>query len=368
MIPCLIRSFRSSCVNFKPKSFYDVLGVAKTATETEIKQAYFSLAKQYHPDLNKSSDSAKMFNEINTAYETLIDKSKRAEYDNSPSSPSFNPAFDNIFKRKSSAFKDFSDIFQEFSSEKEKRSLKGEDVVISLDISLEESVQGVQKEVNYEKFAICSTCKAQTGKLTKCTYCNGAGYLNSEKSKQFCLVCLGAGVHYRSNCVPCEGLGVQVLRASESINVPAGVDSGQTLRVSGKGSQGTQMNGDLLVSIKIKQSDLFKRDGLDILSTVNISLSAAVLGSKVDVETLYGTVQLDVPSGTSNGDKKKIVGMGVPQLPPYQSKKGDHVVSFKIKLPRSLNSKEKELFRTLAKEEGDLTADDPPMKFKANLK
>ena len=368
MIPCVIRSFRSSCVSLKAKSFYEVLGVPKTATESDIKQAYFSLAKQYHPDLNKSSDSAKIFNDVNTAYETLIDKSKRANYDNPPHSPSFNQAFDSMFKKPSSSFKDFSDIFQDFSSEKEKRVLKGEDVVVSLEISLEESVQGVQKEVKYEKFAICSTCKAQTGKLTKCGYCNGAGFVASDKSKQFCLVCLGVGVHYKSTCMPCSGQGVQVLKSSEQVSVPAGVDSGQTLRMTAKGSQGTQSNGDLLVCIKIKPNDLFKREGFDVLSTVSISLAKAVLGSKVDVQTLYGTVQLEVPPGTSNGDKRKIPGMGAPQLAPYQSKKGDHVVSFKIKLPKSLNSKEKELFRALAKEEGELTSDDPPMKFKANLK
>jgi molecular chaperone DnaJ len=366
MISGLLRFFKNSSVSWKTRSFYEILGISNTASDSEIKKAYFSLAKQYHPDLNKSSDSSKLFSEINTAYETLIDKAKRSEYDNSFNSTSSNSIFETFFKNKSSSYKDFDSIFQELSPEEIKT--KGEDVSLALEISFHESIQGVQKIVNFEKKNICKSCKGLQGKLTKCQKCRGTGFIFTEKSQEKCFTCSGNGFHRNSTCSPCQGQGFEVVSSQETVSIPAGVDSGQALRISSKGNQGSLSTGDLVITVMVKQHPSFKREGQDIHSSVTLSLSQALLGTTLKIETPSGPQSLEIPPGTCSGDKKKISGQGAPQLPPHQSKKGDLVFTFKVKLPRNLSSKEREIFKALAKEEGELTADDPPLKFKVNLK
>jgi molecular chaperone DnaJ len=365
------RAFRASSLLFSKKDYYSILGVPRSSSEQEIKKAYFSLAKKYHPDINKEPDAKERFSEISTAYETLGSPEKRKKYDTtgmtgdeqdqSKSSDfeknDFNP-FD-IY----SNFQNFQETFTEdfFKSRKQKANYKGEEISLVLELSFLESVKGVQKTLSFERRDLCSTChgtKVKPGTSpSKCLNCGGRGVVLIQKGplslQTSCSKCKGTGTIIKSFCVPCKGTGLGYSQVSEMITIPAGVAEGQSLRITNKGhcSETGGPQGDLLLKIQVIPHKTFKRSGQDILSEVFISVTQAVLGGVLYVETLNGSSKITVDSGTNSGEQKKIVGFGVPYLPPNQNKRGDHFVTLRIQIPRSLSEKERKIFEQLALED-----------------
>lgn len=329
------------------KDFYSVLGVAKNAADSEIKKAYFELAKNFHPDVNKDSGASEKFAQVNEAYEVLGDSNKRKAYD----------------------AVEFGGVVNEFAADEFwNGNMKGDNASVSIEISFMEAAKETEKNVEFERKSVCQGCKGSKGGQKLCQVCKGSGYKSFLGIEVPCSVCKGSGHSTEHHCELCLDLGYSAYTTTESIKIPAGINSGQTLRISNKGHQGLQSSGDLLITVLLKPHQTYKREGQNIQSTVNISLCQAVLGDTIPVDTLYGKVDVKVQPGTSSGDIFKIPNHGFQFLPPEDRKKGEHVVSFKVKLPKNMGLKEKGLYLQLAKEEGELTADQPPMKFKANIK
>lgn len=372
----LFRRFRSSRILNAKKDFYSVLGVTKSSTDSEIKKAYFALAKKYHPDVNKDPKAKEIFSEINTAYETLSDANKKTTYDmtgmtgddqdqakNSGFDPSdfsgFNPFGGSNGVNFQDIFSNFSDFFSSHSEES--TSFKGEDIMISLEISFLDAVKGKQTSVSVGRKIQCGACKGSkidpNSVGSSCSTCNGRGAVFMQKGilsvQTTCPKCKGAGKVNISACGVCKGAGSSYSTSTETVNVPAGVNDGQTLRMASKGhkSSGTGPQGDLLIQVKVTPHPKFLRNGQDILSDAYINISTAALGGTVEVETLEGTVKVTVEPGTNSGESKKIQGKGIQYLPPNQHKKGDHIVTFKVKVPKALTPDQKKLYEELAKEE-----------------
>lgn len=331
------------------KDFYSVLGVEKNAAESEIKKAYFELAKNYHPDVNKDPGASEKFARVNEAYEVLGDLNRRKAYD----------AVE--FGERNSEFVQDEDWMRA-------GNLKGEDASVTIEISFLDVVREIEKSVEFERKSVCNGCKGSKAGQNSCKTCKGSGYKTVLGVQLPCSSCKGSGSSSKRHCDLCQDLGYSSYTTTESIKIPAGINSGQTLRISNKGHQGLQSPGDLIVTIQLKPHPTFKREGQNVHSTVNISLCQAVLGDTLQIDTIYGKANLKVNPGTSSGELCKIPNHGFQYLPPEDKKKGEHVVSFKVKLPKNMGLREKGLYLQLAKEEGDLTADQPPMKFKANIK
>lgn len=399
MFCSLLRGFRSSKLLRAKKDFYSVLGVSRSASEQEVKKAYFSLAKQFHPDVNKDPNAKNKFAEINTAYETLSDSEKKKTYDATGmtgdeqdqaknagfDADSFGGGFNPFggFSSGGGGFNNFQDIFSEFeeffgNGRKEKVNYKGEDITLSLEIPFLDAVKGSQKKVTIERKGVCSTCKGSKVKPgtspSKCTNCGGRGVVFFQRGpmsiQTVCTKCKGTGTIIKSYCTPCKGVGYAYAEHQETVNVPAGVNNGQSLRMANKGhqSEGNGPQGDLLIKIHVAPHPVFKREGQDIHSDVDVTVAQAALGSLIEVETLYGGAKVNVEPGTNSGDQKKIPTQGIPFLPPNQNKKGDHIVTFKVRIPKNLTEKQKKLYQELAADEGLETSESIFSKIKTFYK
>jgi len=370
------------------KDYYSILGVPKNASETDIKKAYFNLAKQYHPDVNKSPDAKAKFAEINNAYETIGTPDKRKTYDATgmtgdeqdqakqagfgdfggfggfnPFGSGFGGGGGNPFGG-AQGFSSFEDIFSEFEGlfggKKSQKSARGEDIVVGMEISFLEAVQGASKPLTVTKNTTCGTCKGKKIKPgsspSTCTNCGGKGHVHFQRGPMSiqvaCQKCGGSGSIIKEYCATCRGSGITASKVTETVNIPAGVNSGHTLRMAGKGSSSESggQAGDILIKVTIKDHPIFQRDGYDIISQVPISISQAALGSSVEVETLHGKVQVKVDPGTNTGDIHKILNHGVPHLPPHSNQKGSHIVKFVLKIPKKLTERQRQLFEMLAHE------------------
>jgi len=393
MITKFNRAFRNSGRLLAKKDYYKILGLTQTASDSDIKKAYFNLAKKYHPDVNKSPDAKEKFAEINSAYETLGDPQKRKSYDatgmtgeeqDQYRSQGFGP-FDFGFNPfggfssggfpsggfssggfSSGGFPNFQDIFSEFEDlfgmgRKEQKSFKGEDISLSVEIPFADAVHGASKEVLVQKKTKCSTCNGNRVRPgtspVKCTDCGGRGKIFFERGPMSiqaqCQRCEGTGTIIKEYCSKCRGSGFESSKVKENVKIPAGVDTGQTLRMANKGhvSDGRGPPGDLFLKIKVKEDPLFKREGYDIVSEVSLSISQAALGGTVSVETLYGRVKLLVEPGTNSGDSKKLEKYGITHLPPNQHLRGNHIVKFKVVIPKHLSPRQLEIFKILQEEE-----------------
>ena len=393
MLCRLLRGFRCSGILLAKKDFYSVLGVSRSASEQEIKKAFYSLAKQYHPDVNKDPSAKGKFAEINTAYETLSDPDKKRNYDatgvtgdqqdqaknagfdadpfrgtggGAGAGDGFNP-FGGFSSGGGAGFGNFQDIFSEFeelfgTGNREKVKFKGEDISITLEISFIEAVKGTQKRIAIERKEVCSTCKGTKVKPgtspSKCVQCGGRGVVFFQQGpmsiQTICTKCKGAGMVITSYCTPCKGAGYVYSEQYETVSVPAGVTNGQSLRMANKGHEpeGRGPQGDLLIKIQIAAHPVFRREAQDIHSDVNISAAQAALGSVVEVETLDGPVKVNIEAGTNSGEQKKLIDRGIPHLPPNQKRKGDHVITFRVKIPKNLTETQRKLYQELAEEEG----------------
>lgn len=348
------------------RDYYEVLGVSKDASQDEIKSSFRKLAKQYHPDINKSPDAPEKFKEAQEAYAVLSDESKRKQYDqfgfnafNNNGGPSGASGFD------FSGF-DFSDIFGDIfgggfgfggsQGTRTNRPSKGRDTLLNINLTFEEAVFGCKKDINLNTVEKCEECNGHGGfEEEKCSTCHGLGQVTREQRTMFgafmtksaCPDCDGKGVTYRKKCSACRGAGKVKVNKTIEVKIPAGVNTGNQLRVAGKGEAGINggPNGDVYIEFNVKEHEIYERDDLDIYLDLPITVPEAVLGCKKEVPTLYGSVTLTIPSGSDTGDKLKLRDKGVSD--PNSYKKGDMFVTINIVTPKKLSRDQKKLYEEL---------------------
>ena len=346
------------------RDYYEVLGVDKNVSEAEIKSAFRKLAKKYHPDVSKEPDAAEKFKEAQEAYAVLSDANKRRQYDQFGHS-----AFDQMGGAGASGFDfsdfDFSDIFGDifgsgfgFGGRSSNRSRRGNDTLVRIDLTFEEAVFGCKKDVKIDTMVECDSCNGKGGHGEKtCQTCHGSGQVTSEQRTIFgsfatrstCQTCHGKGVTYDTKCSKCHGEGRIRENKTVEVKIPAGVDTGNKLRLNGKGEAGVNggPNGDLYLEFKVKSHPLFERDENDVYLTLPITITEAVLGCKKDVPTLNGTVKLSIPAGSKTNDKHRLKGKGIAD--PQTGRKGDMYVIIDIHIPKKISRDQKKLFEALSK-------------------
>lgn len=349
------------------RDYYEVLGVSKTATADEIKKAYRQLAKKLHPDVNPGDKEAEArFKEVNEAYEVLSDDQKRARYDQfgheDPAAGGYGGGYGSGFGGFDAS--GFGDIFSEFfgggssgASSRKRGPMQGSDLRYDLTLTFEEAAKGCTKEMNVVRDEVCPTCggtgaKPGTSPVT-CPNCHGSGQvimtqqtmLGAMRVSRVCPNCHGEGKIIKEPCSKCSGRGK--VRASKRITlkVPAGIDNGQIITMSGQGEPGERGGpaGDLHVFVTVRPHKYFKRKDNDLYCEVPISFVQAALGSEIDVPTLEAPVKYTVPEGTQPGTVFRIKGAGVPNV--HGGAKGDLYVTMEVEVPRKLSEKQKEMLR-----------------------
>lgn len=355
------------------KDYYDILGVKKTATQDEIKKAFRKLAHEHHPD--KASGNNDKFKEINEAYQTVGNEQKRKQYDQFGAagganyqdfarSQGGNP-FGGGFSQSNVNFDfgdmgDLGDIFGSFfgGGRGEQRQARGADIETQLNISFEESVFGVEKNIELSKKITCKHCQgngAEPGsKISDCSNCKGTGKISSVQqtilgafqSQRVCPTCQGEGKTYEKKCKVCSGSGVEYGSEKIKVVIPAGIENGQQIRLSGKGESSPKgVAGDLYINIQVTKNPKFNRVGDDIKSDYHISISQAILGDKIEIETVDGPVTLKIPAGTQSHTNFKLGDKGVPHL--RSRGRGDHFVQVIVNIPKNINRKQRKLIEDL---------------------
>jgi molecular chaperone DnaJ len=354
--------------------YYSVLGVSRSASEDDIKKAFRKLAHKYHPD--KGTGDEKKFKEINEAYQVLSNKEKRARYDQTgqdyhtqgQGGPGAGQGFGGFdfsgfnggqgFDFNGSGFEDvFSDLFGGRTGRGRTRA--GADIQVDVEISFEEMVRGAKREITLRKLSECETCHGTGGKPgskeISCTQCNGAGQVRRVVQSIFgamsqvviCDRCKGKGKTYAEECHTCHGSGRTQREEKVSIDVPAGIQDGQTLSLTGHGAAGESgaRPGDLFINVHVRPHKTLVRRADDIISEYAMSFAEAALGAKVEIGTIDGDVVMKIPAGTQPGEVFRIKGKGVPHLNRYG--RGDHLVSVTLSVPKKLSSEEKQHIEAL---------------------
>ena len=360
------------------RDYYEVLGVKKDATADEIKKAYRKLTKENHPDLHPGDKACEeRFKEANEAYEILSDEEKRKKYDQYGHA-AFDPnagfgagGFDGF-----GGFGGFGDIFSDIfggfggsTRSNPNAPRRGESVRATVNISFEEAAFGCKKEVTVAKVETCPDCKGTgcaPGTTPEiCPDCKGTGSVTVSQRTPFgmmqsstqCSKCRGTGRIIHQPCKTCRGMGAVRRQHKVEVNIPAGIDDGQTISKPGGGNAGVNGGpaGDLLVSVIVRPHARFERDGTSVLLDQEISYAQAVLGAEVEVPTLDGKVKLTIPEGTQPGAVFRLRGKGIPYL--RGSGRGDQFVTVSIKVPKNLTGSQKELLRQYAASMGELDGD-----------
>lgn len=362
------------------KDYYETLGVSKTASADEIKKAYRKLAKQYHPDMNQNdADAAAKFKEVNEAYQVLSDDQQRKQYDMfgqaGPQGAGGAGGFGGFegfggtggFSGTGfDGFSGFSDIFESFfgggmrSQTRSNGPRQGSSIRVHLRITFMEAALGTTKEIQFERIEKCPSCegtggKPGTGRHT-CEHCGGTGQVRVEQQSLFgttvtvqeCPECGGIGTIPDDACEACRGRGTIKKQARINLNIPAGIDTGQTLTLRGEGNAGENGGGpgDLLVAITVKPDKLFERVGADLLLNLKINMVQASLGDEVEVPTLTDTVRYKIPAGTQPGTVFRLKGKGIRHI--GSTRTGDLFVKVEVGIPKRLNSKQEKLLRSFA--------------------
>lgn len=357
------------------RDYYEVLGVSKDASTAEIKSAFRKKAKEFHPDLNKDNpEAAEKFKEAQEAYEVLSDEQKRKMYDQYGHAGVNNSGASGFGGFGGAGFDasdfDFGDIFDNifgggfggFSSSKssKSRATRGSDLLMRIDLSFDEAVYGTEKDINLDVVEECDECHGEGGfDPETCDRCHGSGTITTEQhtilgsfvSKTTCPSCHGEGKTFKTKCSNCRGKGKVKKNKTITVNIPSGIDTGNRLRVSGKGNPGANggPNGDLYLEFYVEEHDYFVRDGDDIYLEVPITIPEAILGCKKTVPTLYGNVKLTIPAGVNSGDKQRIRGKGIDNK--NTGSKGNMYVTMKVITPKKLSKEQKKLIDALSKTE-----------------
>ncbi|MCR5808678.1 MAG: molecular chaperone DnaJ [Clostridiales bacterium] len=382
------------------RDYYEVLGVQKTASDDEIKSAFRKMAKQYHPDLHPDDkDAEAKFKEVNEAYEVLSNADKRAKYDQFGHA-AFDPTagagggysgawsgFGGGSPFGSGGFGGFGDIFSDFfgggASTRSSSSygpVRGENLRQTMTITFEEAAFGCEKEVQYRREENCSACggtgAAPGTQPQTCPTCGGRGTINKTQNTILgvmqttvpCTACGGTGKIIKDPCKVCNGNGRVRTVQKRKFKIPAGIDDGQTIRISGGGDDGFRggPKGDLHISIRVKPHKRFIRDGADIHQNVTIPVTTAMLGGSINVPTLEKDVKLTIPEGTQSQKTFRMKGFGIQKL--NQSDKGDMYVNVTVEIPKKLTDKEREIVVKLAEEMGDSDAQKAKPKKKGLFK
>lgn len=358
------------------RDYYEVLGVNKTASKDEIRSAYRKLAKQYHPDINHDPDAPKKFEEVQEAYDVLSDDNKKAAYDQygfaafgqgASTGGSGNPFENGGFT--SQGFGSFDDLFDTILNggrRSQRRSggpQKGNDTLYRVKISFMDAINGTHITVPVTYDEPCENCHGTGAQsesdMSTCPYCGGSGYVTQRQqtifgvmeSQSTCPHCHGSGKTIKIKCSKCGGNGYSRVHRDIDVTIPAGINAGQQIRVKGKGERGSLggPNGDLYVEIKVAEDKRFRREGNDIHSDLELGFADAALGINIDVETVYGTVSVDIPAGTQPNAILKLKGKGIKDL--RSGKPGDHFLHVNVKTPTDLTKTQKDLLAQFQKEE-----------------
>ncbi len=354
------------------RDYYEVLGVSKDASAAEIKSAFRKKAKEFHPDLNKDNpNAAEKFKEAQEAYEVLSDEQKRKMYDQyghagvnqSAASGGFG-GFSGGFDASDFGFGDIFDSFfgggggfGGFGQQQSSTARRGSDVLMRMNLTFEEAIFGVEKKFKIDVVEKCDECNGHGGfDPQKCSTCHGSGTITTQRqtilgsflSKTTCPDCKGEGKVYKTKCSECGGKGRIKKTKNITINIPAGINTGDRQRISGKGNPGSDGgdNGDLYLEYVVAEHDYFVRDNDDIYLEVPITLTEGIIGCKKTIPTIYGNVKLSIPAGTNSGDKQRIRGKGVSNE--YHRHKGDMYVIFKMYTPKKLTREQKDLITKLS--------------------
>lgn len=367
------------------KNYYEILGIAKNASKDEIKKSFYKLAAKYHPD-KKTGNEAK-FKEINEAYQVLSNDQKRKEYDTYGQTFSgagsqngagagagpFGQGFGGFsgfgqesgFENINIDFEDLGDIFGDifgggFARQEKKK--RGRDMSLEMDITFEESIFGVERNILISKISTCQTCHGSGAKanseMEACSRCNGKGRINDVKRSIFgamqtvrtCEVCHGSGKVPKEKCPTCHGEGVLNTKEDIKVSVPPGISSGEVLRMTGMGEalKGGQ-SGDLYIKILVKPHKLWQRDGSNLVMTQDVKLTDALLGAKYTVSGVDGNLEFQIPKGASTNDILRIKERGVPSLNNKNSR-GDVLIKLNILIPKKLSKKTEKLVEDLREE------------------
>jgi molecular chaperone DnaJ len=349
------------------RDYYEILGVPREADDQAVKGAYRKLAMKYHPDRNPGDQAAEdKFKEAAEAYSVLSDGQKRASYDRfghqgvANAGGGFNP----------DAFADFSDILNGFfgfedlfggggrrgnSSAGRSRQQRGEDLRYDLEITLEDCIRGMDARIRVPRLEACGRCQGSGAEkedgLTTCPMCRGKGEVLYQQSflsiRRTCSQCNGRGQIVRRPCKECKGEGYRPVESERTVTIPAGVDNGTRMRVTGEGQPGANggPSGDLYIVLKVKSHPIFERHENDLHCTVPINVAQAALGTEVDILTFDGLQQVKVSEGTQNGSQVRLKGFGVPHL--NSSARGDLYVHIKVSIPEKLSREQRKLFEQL---------------------
>lgn len=355
------------------RDYYEVLGLSKSASSDEIKKAYRKLAMQYHPDQNQDNpDAEAKFKEVSEAYEILKDDQKKAAYDQfghaafnqgggggggAGGHPGFNQGFQG----------DFSDLFGNFFNDvmggngrgRPSMQARGSDLKYNVTISLEDAFKGTEKIINFSSHVRCEDCSGKGSKNANstitCSHCNGHGAVRMQQGffaiEQTCPACQGVGQKIKDPCGKCNGLGRREGKKTISVSIPAGVEDGNRIRLTGEGEAGVRggPSGDLYVFVNITQHEIFKVEAGNIHCMVPISYTLAAMGGEIEIPTIEGSkVSLKIPQGTQNGERLKLRDKGMSKV--RSNIRGDMIAHIFVEVPKTLTKRQKELLQELEKE------------------
>ena len=347
------------------RDYYEVLGVQRGASDDELKKAFRKEAKKYHPDLHPGDKAAEeKFKEINEAYEVLSNPEKRQRYDQF-SHAGVDPNYGAGSGAYSGGFGDFGDIFSDLfgggfgfgGGGRRNGPKRGNDVRQVVNVTFEEAAFGCKKKINVTKMESCHTCSGTGAKPgtnpETCQHCHGTGQIQTQQrtilgyvtNVTTCPNCHGTGKIIKDPCKDCRGTGKVRNTKTIEIDIPAGIDDGQTMQLSGQGEPGDRggMNGDLLITIRVRRHAMFERVDNDVYLNMPISFVQAALGATLTVPTLDGAVEYDIPEGTQSGTRFRLRGKGIPYI--RGKGRGDQYVTVTVEVPKNLSSKQKELLK-----------------------
>ena len=359
------------------RDYYEVLGVDKSASEDEIKRAYKKMARKYHPDLNPDNKEAEeKFKEVNEANEVLSNPEKKAKYDQfgfAGVDPNYGAGQGGYGGAGGFDFGDLGDIFGSFfgggfgggGRRNPNAPQRGESIRASLSVEFTEAAFGCEKSITIDRSEQCPTCKGKgcaPGTTPEvCTQCHGTGTVTQAQRTPFgmmqsqtvCPKCRGKGQIIHQPCPDCRGAGAVRKRRTIQVNIPAGIDNGQTISLRGQGHSGKNGGpaGDLLITVMVRPHEIFRRDGTAVFCEAPITFTQAVLGGTLEIPTIDGKVKYDIPEGTQTGTVFRLRGKGIPVL--NGRGRGDQYVTVNIETPRNLNREQKEALKKFSESLGE---------------